>query len=90
MLVASEESALNARGAVRKSPKFLLLSSAPLQAAFWQRWEEPVKALRGIRRSSKTRTTGASLVVDAQSHDYGAEQTAGRPEFYLSLAVRAK
>jgi len=29
VLVASEKSGLNARGAVRKSPKFLLLSSAP-------------------------------------------------------------
>ena len=29
VLVASEKSDLNARGAVRKSPKFLLLSSAP-------------------------------------------------------------
>src|SRR5580658_6857417 len=27
-------------------PKFLLLSSAPLQAALWQRRSEPVKALR--------------------------------------------
>ena len=44
--VGSVRKVLNARGAVRKSPKFLLLSSAPLQAAFWQRREEPVKALR--------------------------------------------
>ena len=43
--VGSVRKVLNARGAVRKSPKFLLLSSAPLQAAFWQRREEPVKAL---------------------------------------------
>lgn len=57
MLVASEKSDLNARRAVRKSPKFLLLSSAPLQAAFWQRREEPVKALRF------TPTAGAAPVA---------------------------
>ena len=34
MLGASEKSDLNARGAVRKSPKFLLLSSAPASCGF--------------------------------------------------------
>jgi hypothetical protein len=44
MLGASEEPDLNARGAVRKSPKFLLLSSAPASGGFMA---EPVGTCQG-------------------------------------------
>ena len=44
--VGSVRKVLNARGAVRKSPKFLLLSSAPASGGVLAEAGGPVKALR--------------------------------------------